>query len=126
MRILVTGHKGFIGSNMVKELRDHDVDTYDWDGVVPGVMDYDWVIHMGAISSTTETDIEKVLTQNLDFSIALYDQCKRFGVNFQYSSSASVYGRGTEFNEESPVDPRTPYAWSKYLFERYVEKNPSG
>lgn len=111
---------------MVNELRGHEVDTYEWNGVVPGVMDYDWVIHIGGISSTTETDVEKILTQNLDFSIALYDQCKTFGVNFQYSSSASVYGRGTEFNEESPVDPRTPYAWSKYLFERHVRKNPSG
>jgi UDP-glucose 4-epimerase len=37
-----------------------------------------------------------------------------------WSSSASVYGLGTEFAETSPVDPRSAYAWSKYMFERYV------
>jgi ADP-L-glycero-D-manno-heptose 6-epimerase len=89
-------------------------------------MDLDWVLHIGAISSTTERDVDKVFRQNYDFSVQLYEECKTFGVNFQYSSSASVYGMGSEFNESSPVDPRTPYAWSKYLFERYVKDHPSG
>jgi ADP-L-glycero-D-manno-heptose 6-epimerase len=44
------------------------------------------------------------------------------GTHFQYSSSASVYGLNQEFREDSPVDPRTPYAWSKYMFERYAAK----
>jgi ADP-L-glycero-D-manno-heptose 6-epimerase len=44
------------------------------------------------------------------------------GTRFQYSSSASVYGLNQEFREDSPVDPRTPYAWSKYMFERYALK----
>jgi ADP-L-glycero-D-manno-heptose 6-epimerase len=105
----------------------HTVITHEWDdGPCPGVMGLDWVIHMGAISSTTEKDIEKVLRQNLDFSIELFDQCKTFGVNFQYSSSASVYGLGEDFRETAMPDPRTPYAWSKYLFERYVQKNQGG
>ena len=30
MRILLTGHKGFIGSNMLKALEGHDVRTYEW------------------------------------------------------------------------------------------------
>jgi ADP-L-glycero-D-manno-heptose 6-epimerase len=34
-----------------------------------------------------------------------------------------VYGLNLEFKETSPVDPRTPYAWSKYLFERYINEN---
>jgi ADP-L-glycero-D-manno-heptose 6-epimerase len=48
------------------------------------------------------------------------NDCIDKGVNFQYSSSASVYGLNQEFKETSPVDPKTPYAWSKYLFERYT------
>jgi ADP-L-glycero-D-manno-heptose 6-epimerase len=40
----------------------------------------------------------------------------------QYSSSASVYGQLKTFDEEGPVDPRSPYAWSKYLFDRYVNR----
>jgi len=44
----------------------------------------------------------------------------------QYSSSASVYGLGNNFAETAPVDPRTPYAWSKYLFDRWVQQQTSG
>ena len=126
MKILLTGHKGFIGSHMLTALENagHFVDTYEWgDNQLPSVMEQDWVIHIGAISATTEKDIEKVLTQNLDFSIQLYNACRFYEVNFQYASSASVYGLNQEFTEESPVDPRTPYAWSKYLFERYVKRH---
>lgn len=129
MKILLTGYKGFIGQNMLKYLQtntDWEVDTYEWGEDWMGVFGYDWVIHLGAISSTTEKDLEKVLTQNYDFSKRLYDDCKTFGVNLQYASSASVYGQNTEFTEDSPLDPITPYAWSKYLFERYVDNHPSG
>jgi ADP-L-glycero-D-manno-heptose 6-epimerase len=129
MKILLTGHKGFIGSYMLKALqeRGHEVDTFDWDdGNMPSVMEQDWVIHMGAISSTTERDIDKVLRQNYDFSRQLYNACKTYGVNFQYSSSASIYGLISTFREDAPLDPKTPYAWSKYLFERYVTQHPMG
>lgn len=128
MNILLTGHRGFIGSHMLAALESagHTVSTYEWGELLPSVMDQDWVIHLGAISSTTERDIDKILTQNFDFSRQLYEACHTFGVNFQYSSSASVYGLISSFREEAPVDPRTPYAWSKYLFERYVEQHPMG
>lgn len=127
MKILLTGHKGFIGSYMLKALKEHDVTTFEWsDGTRPSVMGFDWVIHMGGISSTTERDVDKILKQNTEFSIDLYEECKTFGVNMQYSSSASIYGLGTDFRETAPVDPRTPYAWSKYLFERYVDKHTTG
>lgn len=126
MNILVTGHRGFIGSHMVKALAGHDVETFEWGDPYPGVMDFDWVVHMGAISSTVEQDIDKVLRQNYDFSVKLYEDCKTFGVNFQYSSSASVYGLESTFQETARPDPRTPYAWSKYLFDRYVDRHPAG
>jgi len=129
VNILLTGYKGFIGSHMLTALENagHNVSTYEWgEGPLPSVMEQEWVIHIGAISSTTERDVDKVLRQNFDFSRQLYDVCKTFGVNFQYSSSASIYGLGDTFSEDAPVDPRTPYAWSKYLFERYVRDHPSG
>ena len=127
MKILLTGHKGFIGSYMHRALAGHEVTTYEWqDGIRPSVFGYDWVIHLGAISSTTERDVDKILKQNTEFSIDLYEECKTFGVNMQYASSASVYGLGTDFRESAPVDPRNPYAWSKYLFERYVQQHPTG
>lgn len=129
MKILLTGHKGFIGSHLLKALENsgHFVEGYEWgEGIMPSVMEQDWVIHTGAISSTTERNIEKIMQQNVDFTIQLYEACKTFGVNFQYASSASVYGLESEFRENSPVDPKTPYAWSKYLTERHIQRHPMG
>jgi ADP-L-glycero-D-manno-heptose 6-epimerase len=122
MKILLTGYRGFIGQNALKHFQsNHEVVCWDLGSDVTTLdASYDWVIHLGALSSTTEKDVEKVLTHNLDFSISLFNQCVDLGINFQYSSSASVYGMNTDFRESAPVDPRTPYAWSKYLFERYV------
>jgi ADP-L-glycero-D-manno-heptose 6-epimerase len=128
MKILLTGHRGFIGSHMFRalEAHGHDVSVYDWGDILPSVLEQDWVIHMGAISSTTERDVEKVMQQNVDFTQQLYEACHTFGVNFQYSSSASVYGLVSTFREDAEVDPRTPYAWSKYLTERYIQRHPMG
>ena len=121
MKILLTGHKGFIGSHMLNALRGHEVTTFEWGDTLPSIEGYNWVIHMGANSSTTERNIEKIMYQNVDFSVWLLNQCIKHGVDLQYSSSASVYGmRKENFREDQPVDPRNPYAWTKYLFERHV------
>lgn len=120
MKILVTGHKGFIGQNLVEKLKHHQLSFFEWGDEIPSTKNLDWVIHIGAISATTETNVEKILYQNLDFSCWLLNECNENGVNFQYSSSASVYGYSKEFRETTPVSPRNPYAWSKYLFERFV------
>jgi len=128
MKILLTGYKGFIGSHIFRalETQGHHVDVYDWGEILPSIMEQDWVIHMGAISSTTERDVEKVMQQNVDFTLQLYEACHTFGVNFQYASSASVYGLVSTFREDAELDPRTPYAWSKYLTERYIQRHPMG
>jgi len=121
MKILVTGYKGFIGQNLVESFKDeHDLSFFEWGEELPNIQGLDWVVHLGAISATTERDVEKVLYQNYDFSVWLINECNKHKVNLQYSSSASVYGLNLEFNETSPVQPSSPYAWSKYLFERYV------
>ena len=121
MKILLTGYKGFIGSNMLNALQEHNVTTFEWGETLPEIEGHDWVIHMGANSSTTERNIEKIMHQNVDFSVWLLNQCIKHGVDLQYSSSASVYGmRKENFKEDQPVDPRNPYAWTKYLFERHV------
>lgn len=126
MKILLTGHRGFIGSHMQRALMDraHQVKTYEWSDTWTGVDGFDWVIHLGAISSTTERDVDRIMTQNFDFTRRLYDDCSSRGVNLQYASSASVYGLGSDFRETAAPDPRTPYAWSKYLCERYHAQNP--
>lgn len=123
MKILITGHKGFIGQNLTHYLQDdHELFGYEWqEEFLPEVEGYDWVIHEGAISSTTERDIDKVMLQNYEFSKWLYNQCNAKGVNFQYASSASVYGPYTDFNEDAPKQPQSYYATSKYLFDRWVQ-----
>jgi ADP-L-glycero-D-manno-heptose 6-epimerase len=122
MRILITGHRGFIGGH-AQEYFQHsaEVETLEWGDADPDLHGVDWVMHFGAISSTAERDVDRVLRQNYDYSRHLLDCCLAQGVNFQFSSSASVYGATDHFQESGPVSPQSPYAWSKYLFERYAQ-----
>lgn len=124
-KILITGYRGFIGGRAVDYFQSqHDVVTYEYDPrEFPDVQGFDWVMHFGGISSTNERDVERVLRQNLDFSVRLLANCQAEGVNLQYASSASVYGETDHFQESGPVDPRSVYAWSKYLFERHVREH---
>jgi ADP-L-glycero-D-manno-heptose 6-epimerase len=125
MKVLITGHKGFIGQNMVKYIQantDWEVNTWEWgDSVFPTVDGNDWVLHLGAISSTTEQNADKILAQNLEFSQKLYMACQRLYVNLQYASSASIYGLESDFKEFSPGRPMNAYAWSKYVFDRWTK-----
>ena len=125
MKILVTGYKGFIGQNMVQSLRDdgHEVDGFTWGEELPPLSDYRQVIHLGAISSTATSDVNLITTKNYEFTIKLLDRCNEKGVDVQYASSASVYGQLCDFRENS-ADPKTPYAWTKYMIDRYVATRP--
>lgn len=130
MRILITGSNGFIGKNMMS-LMGHQpewyVEGWDWNPNKlewPDVTSFDWVIHLGAIADMTETDVEKVMLQNYDFSCWLFKQCQLHGVHLQYASSSSVYGNTKNFSEFAQCYPQTPYAWSKYLFDRWVFQQP--
>ena len=122
MKILITGNKGFIGQNMVNRLtKDHELYGYELNMTdLPDVRGMDKVIHFGAISSTTERDVDKIINVNLEFSRWLYEECCKHDVHFQYSSSASVYGQTQHFTENGPLRPESPYAWSKYLFDRWL------
>ena len=124
MKILITGYKGFIGRNMMDWCHAEEgwqVEGWDWDPKSkPNVIEYDWVIHLGAIADMTATDIDAVMIQNYEFSQWLFEECNRHGVHLQYASSSSVYGDTKDFSEYAPCKPDTPYAWSKYLFDRWV------
>lgn len=124
MKILVTGHKGFIGQNLVYYFlgKGHKVDGFDWvPNIIPDVTRYDWIIHLGAISDTTEKDVDKVWEQNFEFTSRLIQVCDQFGVNLQLASTNAVYGPGFDgFREDSKCLPQTPYAWSKYLIDKSI------
>ena len=125
MKILVTGSQGFIGKNMIEFLQKKRIDVIgvDIEDTFPELDDVTHMIHLGAITSTTYRDVERILKNNLDYSIKLLDLCNKNGIVFQYASSASVYGNLVKFNEDDPVAPQSPYAWSKYLFDRHVKEN---
>ena len=92
MRILITGSEGFIGRNMMSYFGhqpEWTVDGWNWRAnrdEWPNVLEYDWVIHLGAVADMTETDVEKVMMQNYDFTVWLYHECQKHGVNLQYAS----------------------------------------
>ena len=124
MKILITGHEGFIGRNMMAWCQNEEgwhVDGYEWNPLErPEVSGYDWVIHLGAIADMTCDDVDAIMRQNLEFSQWLFKECNHHGVHLQYASSSSVYGDTKDFSELAPCYPQTPYAWSKYLFDRWV------
>jgi len=80
---------------------------------------------MGAISATTETDVDLIVETNLRLSQMLWDWCTARGVRFVYASSAATYGDGSRgFDDDGSCEalaklrPLNAYGWSKHAFDR--------
>jgi ADP-L-glycero-D-manno-heptose 6-epimerase len=151
---VVTGGAGFIGSNIAAALarRGERVLVVDWlevgdkwknladialhDIVRPDAF-MDWlarhgdqvaaIVHMGAISSTTERDGDRLVSENVRLSIDLWTWCARRAVPFVYASSAATYGDGVQgFDDDgSPeglarLKPMNGYGWSKHMVDRRI------
>ena len=90
------------------------------DSAYPELINQDYVIHLGANSSTTETNVKKIIEQNFEYSKKLYEMCQLMDIKFQYASSASVYGLSRIFKETDFCKPVSPYAFSKYMFDCWL------
>jgi ADP-L-glycero-D-manno-heptose 6-epimerase len=151
--IIVTGGAGFIGSNIIAEFSKRNAmnlfvcdwfgDGDKWRNVAhhnfTGIINPDElfglleqnkghveaIFHMGAISATTEKDVDKLVNQNINFTAGLWHYCVENGTRLIYASSAATYGDGAlgfddAQNSEhlSTLRPLNAYGWSKSVVDR--------
>lgn len=135
MRVLVTGHHGYIGSVTVPELvrAGHDVvglDTFFYEGcdlwqdgdgvpalrrdvrdVTPDELNgFDAVVHLAALSNDPLGDLDAQLTREINFrsTVRLAEAAREAGVpRFVFASSCSMYGAA---DTGAPVDESAPLA----------------
>ena len=155
--IILTGGAGFIGSCFLRRLNDEGIrdilvvddleNTDKWKNLVGknfidymnkddfrtlvingGIDKLDYIIHMGACSSTTCTDNEYLIKNNYEYSkiLALYAMQKN--APFMYASSAATYGDGANGYDDRhssvhDLKPLNMYGYSKQLFDIWVLKN---
>jgi len=83
----------------------------------------DAVIHMGAISATTERDWNRLLEDNIRYSQGLWQWCTDNGVPFLYASSAATYGGGENGYDDTNIEglrPLNAYGYSKHFFDQWA------
>lgn len=81
------------------------------------------VIHMGAISATTERDFNKLVADNMHYSQDLWSWCAEYEVPFFYASSAATYGGGEQGYDDASIEnlrPLNGYGYSKHFFDQWV------
>lgn len=154
--ILVTGGAGFIGSNLSAALvargerviicdrlgnegKWRNIQAIDFDDILPPEelreflatppADLTAIVHLGAISDTTETDADALIETNFRLSKHLWVFCAAYDKRFVYASSAATYGDGAAgFDDDGSIEylarlrPLNAYGWSKHVFDRWVAR----
>lgn len=88
-----------------------------------GRTDIEGIIHMGAISATTERDFNKLVNDNIHYSQNLWTWCAENKVPFFYASSAATYGDGNQGYDDVSIDhlrPLNGYGYSKHFFDQWA------
>lgn len=153
--IVITGGAGMIGSMIAWQLNQQGVqdivivdrhthaeqwqnlchrsyaDYLDKDELLPWLAsqnNIETIIHMGAISATTERDWNKLLQDNVRYSQALWNWCAAHKVPFFYASSAATYGDGSQGYDDAAIDalrPLNAYGYSKQFFDQWAARQVS-
>ena len=86
------------------------------------------IIHLGACSSTTETDEDYLHDNNFLYTKELCEWSLANNVRFVYASSAATYGDGNWGMDDRDEDiekfqPLNLYGWSKHKFDLFAKEN---
>lgn len=139
--IVVTGSEGFIGKALLKKLKEtFPIPVQGIDIKSMGGFDelYGWfttnkeyinfVYHLGAITDTTETNLDILERYNTISSQFIFDVCAGYNLPILYASSAATYGNGSRgFNDTNDTildlaefrqyQPLNPYGQTKHDFD---------
>jgi len=122
--IILTGSEGFIGKKFLEKLSGKTVIEVEKSNAQDFCKYFtEWnkvklIIHQGAISSTTCTDIELLINTNVAFTEWLCKKAIKYQIPIKYASSASVYG-----NTSNTINPLNYYAITKVITDYWIKDN---